>query len=69
MSVRQRINATHLDSMSKKELLALIDGLRLDIGLAHARITQMAQKLDLDAGVTDTNYASTNPTPTLNIQP
>lgn len=51
-SINQRINATLLDRTSKKELHAALVALQ-------AAVVSMAEKLDADGGVTDTDYAST----------
>ena len=48
-SIAQRLNGTQLDSQTKRNLLALFEAIRLD------QVAQAA-KLNLDAGVTDTNY-------------
>lgn len=51
-SVAQRLGATNLDKLSERQLrallVALVDGLQA-----------VCAKLDADAGVTDTNYATT----------
>jgi hypothetical protein len=51
-SVAQRLAATNLDKMSERELRVLL----ASIVDAMQAITA---KLDLDGGVTDTNYAAT----------
>ena len=48
-SVTQRLNGTQLDAQTKRQLEALFDAIIADQ-------TAMAAKLNLDAGVTDTNY-------------
>jgi len=63
-SIATRVNASNLDAMSKRELIDLLQALRLDIAAANARITGIAAKLDADEGVTDTNYGSLWPAPT-----
>jgi hypothetical protein len=62
-SVHQNINASSLDAMSKREVIDLCLAIIADFTAVHARITGIAAKLDLDAGVTDTNYGSLWPAP------
>ena len=52
-SINQRINATQLDSQTKRNLLALLNAILADQALLTAR-------LNADAGVTDTVYGATN---------
>ena len=51
-SIAQRINASSLDQITKRELRALFEAQRLDM-------VALAAKLNLDATVTDTNYHAT----------
>lgn len=62
-SIAQNINASELDAMTKRELLALIVALRADVIAVHTRLTGVLAKLDADAGVTDVDYSSLWPAP------
>lgn len=62
-SISQRVNASSLDAMTKRELLDLLLAARADIAALNARVTGIAAKLDADGGVTDTNYGSLWPAP------
>mgnify|MGYP000863055577 CR=1 FL=1 len=63
-SINQNVNASELDAKSKRELVALLLAARADIAALNARVTGIAEKLDADATVTDTNYGSLWPAPT-----
>lgn len=52
-SLNQRINAMNIDEKSKRELRAILAALLAD------RTAQNA-KLNLDAGVTDTNFGASD---------
>lgn len=58
-SVTHRMQATPLDSMSKRELHTLVESLRADLASLSTKFNAVLAKLDADAGVTDVNYAST----------
>lgn len=62
-SIAQRVNASALDGISQRELVDLLQALRLDVAALNARVTGIAAKLDADGGVTDTNYGSLWPAP------
>ena len=51
-SIAKRINASKLDTMSERELRALL-------GAVLAAINNIATKLDTDVAVTDTDYKAT----------
>lgn len=56
-----KINAELLDLVQKKVLTAVAD----DLAALRASIVAVTAKLDLDATVTDTNYAATCNPPAL----
>lgn len=64
-SISQRVNASSLDAMTQRELLDLLLAARADIAALNARVTGIAAKLDADGGVTDTNYGSLWPAPSI----
>jgi hypothetical protein len=62
-SISQRVNASQLDAISRRELADLLQAARADIAALQARVTGLAAKLDADGGVTDTNYGALFPAP------
>ena len=57
-SIKQRINAIP-DNLTGRELKKVLDAILVDMTALRTSITAVTAKLDADAGVTDTNYAST----------
>lgn len=62
-SIAQRVNASQLDAISRRELIDLLQAARADITALNARVTALLAKLDADGGVTDTNYGALLPAP------
>lgn len=60
-TIKQRVKSTK-DMNAQDDLLALFNATQDDLTALRAAFVALTAKLDLDAGVTDTNYASlTNP--------
>lgn len=60
MSYRQAINATQSLSVSNRmQLITELDFLRAELDDIRTKYAALLAKLDADAGVTDTDYAST----------
>lgn len=64
-SILDRLNASQLDQMSKAELRELLQAMFADLTAIRTTvaanvtdIAAIAAKLDLDGGVTDTDYAA-----------
>jgi len=57
-SVAQRINGTGMSAEAKRDLLALINSLRLDVVAVRTDMATLSTKLNADVGVTDTNYGA-----------
>lgn len=59
MPYRITINRSHPFSPSdKQQLIAELDALRTELNDLRTKYAALLAKLDLDAGVTDTNYGS-----------
>ena len=58
-SIAHRINAV-ASTQDAKELRQLLTAILADLTALRTSITGITAKLDLDAGVTDTNYAALN---------
>lgn len=60
MSYRQALNTTQSLSVSNRtHLISEFDALRAELDDIRTKYAALLAKLDADAGVTDTNYAST----------
>lgn len=57
-SVKHRINAANLDQASERELRALLAASVDAIQNLAAKLDTLTAKLNADAGVNDTNYAT-----------
>ena len=66
-SINQRMNATPLDLLSRRELMGLLQDRRADIAVVKAAINGITAKLDADAGVTGTDYSALWPAATTNL--
>jgi hypothetical protein len=56
-SIRERLG-THNPAVSVYELRKLLEAAQADLAAIRASVVAITAKLDLDAGVTDTNYAA-----------
>ncbi len=59
MPYRQTVNSLGLSASDKHQLLLEFDKLRAELTDMRTKFGTLLAKLDADAGVTDTNYAST----------
>ena len=57
-SVAVRINQARLDQMSERELRKLLGAIVDGVQNLATKMDTLTAKLNLDAGVTDTNYAT-----------
>lgn len=48
-----------IDNLDQKDLIDVLDALLTDVTAIRTAVVGITAKLDADAGVTDTNYAST----------
>jgi hypothetical protein len=56
--ISQRLNAGGFSDSEARELRALLAAVKAEVAALRASIVGINAKLDLDAGVTDTNYAA-----------
>lgn len=57
-SVVQRINATRLDTTTKRQLTILLQSVVTDLTAIKTNLAGLTAKMDADAGITDTNYTA-----------
>lgn len=57
-SVAVRINQAHLDQMSERELRKLLGAIVDGVQNLATKLDTLTAKLNADAGVTDTDYAT-----------
>jgi hypothetical protein len=56
--ISQRLNAGGFSDSEARELRALLTAVKAEVAALRASIVGINAKLDLDGGVTDTNYAA-----------